>query len=159
MKTNQKIRSVFYALCFTIALVFSFKTSNAQYVRLERSVSASYYGPSFVPGYVMQDYLIHDYYVRFYSNATCTIPATTIGSINAEYSYTMYYDEGLNYGGIGSISNSAGSGVTEIYLGSAYEKDLYIDSYNTAWGLQAALGSLDMTGGGTAALIRVPNNF
>lgn len=151
MKTT--IKSVCFAMFFTIALLFSFKNADAQYARIERQVNSFYSGPTSAPGYVSEDYLVYDFYVRFYADAACTIPATVGAGLTVDYQYIMYYDEALNYGGTGDVVNTTTSTVSEMYLGTAYDHDLYYDSYGTAWGMQAALGSAFYSGTGSSTIV------
>jgi hypothetical protein len=152
MKTNQKLKSAFYAMCFTIALLFCFKTSNAQYARIEAANPVSYQGPSFDPMYVSQDYLQLDYYVRFYSDAACTIPATVGAGLTVDYFYVVYRDEVLQYDHTEHLTNTTTTGVTELYLGTDYEHNLYIDNYGTAWGTYATMGSTSFAGIGAGSI-------
>jgi hypothetical protein len=151
MKINQKIKSVFYALCFTVALMFSFKSSSAQtiYARLEKQDYYSYSGPDGTnPTYPSRLYISYEVYVRFYTSSACTTRVTLDENVTAGLGVTEYYDEALNYGGFYVLDNNItpGLGESEVYLGTFIQQDLYYDVYNTGWGLQCVEEGFSVTG-------------
>lgn len=139
MKNYQTIKKVVFAVLFTV-LLFSFKNSDAQvYARLERDNPNG--GIDYPMGWARHEWGGYDYYMRFYSNAACTVPLVLSSDVHCGITWTTYYDEPLTYGGAFVSEATDGTGQTEVYLGFILSYDLYYDEYNTFWGINNAFGA------------------